>query len=92
VIDQFAAPFREGGAGGDGKQQQKQQEGSGASKPPEGPVPEMSEGEETSFEALCGSKGGLCAIGFVDASPANANKDAQLKLLEEVRATRHPEP
>ena len=90
VIDQFAAPFMENADGGARQQQQQQQQA--ASKPPEGPVEEMRAGEASDFKALCGSKGGLCAIAFVDASPANDKKDEQLKMLEDLRKAKHPSP
>ena len=48
--------------------------------------------EGADFDALCGKKGGLCAIGFVDASPANAKKEAELKVLEDLRKAKHPSP
>lgn len=53
---------------------------------------EMQNSETASFEALCSKKGGLCAVAFVDASPANPNKDAQLKILEDLRKAKHPSP
>jgi len=92
-IDQFAAPFMEGFDGGaDGQGRQRQEAGSAASKPPEGPVPEIVKEDGADFDALCGKKGGLCAVAFVDASPANPKKDAELKVLEELRKAKHPSP
>ncbi|EKX38962.1 hypothetical protein GUITHDRAFT_165054 [Guillardia theta CCMP2712] len=38
-------------------------------------------------------QGGLCAIAFLDGSPENKEKrDEQLKMLEELRAKKHPSP
>jgi len=91
VIDQFAAPFMEGFDQGARGGKPGQESSTAASKPPEGPVDEMQKGDKD-FDALCGKKGGLCAIAFVDASPANEKKDAELKALEELRKAKHPSP
>jgi len=90
TIDQFATPFMEGFD--PESKQQRQESNTASSKAPEGPVDEMQTGETTSFDALCSKKGGLCAVAFVDASPANEQKEAQLKILEELRKSKHPSP
>jgi hypothetical protein len=91
LTDQFAAPFMEGFNKGKGQGNAQQEAGAAASKPPEGPVDEMQKSGKD-FDALCGRKGGLCAIAFIDASPANEKKDAELKALEDLRKAKHPSP
>lgn len=86
TFDQFADPFREGGA------KQGSTSGSAASPPPKGPIPEMT-AEGTDYEKLCGSRGGLCAIAFLDGMDGSKERrEEQLKMLEEVRTKIHPSP
>jgi len=83
VLDQFAAPFT----------QRKTERSEPISKAPTGPLPEISRKKGYTFEDLCGKKGGLCAVAFLDGSPENKEKrDEQLKMLEDLRAKKHPSP
>mmetsp|Transcript_16509 Transcript_16509/g.40319 ORF Transcript_16509/g.40319 Transcript_16509/m.40319 type:complete len:688 (-) Transcript_16509:96-2159(-) len=87
VIDQFAEPFREG------YESKKSSQGKAASPAPTGPLPEMTSTEEGGYESLCGKKGGLCAVAFLDGSEANKEKrEEQLKVLETLRTKMHPSP
>lgn len=47
-----------------------------------GPLPELS---AATFEAECKSAGGLCAIALLDGAPENANKEAHLEMLTQLR-------
>eukprot|EP00287_Rhodomonas_sp_CCMP768_P014512 CAMPEP_0196760428 /NCGR_PEP_ID=MMETSP1091-20130531/105208_1 /TAXON_ID=302021 /ORGANISM="Rhodomonas sp., Strain CCMP768" /LENGTH=719 /DNA_ID=CAMNT_0042109313 /DNA_START=21 /DNA_END=2181 /DNA_ORIENTATION=+ len=77
--DQIASPFMENPEGG-------------APPPPPsaavptGPLPQMKREDGSTFEELCGSKTGLCAVAFLDGMPENEEKrQEQIKIMEDVR-------
>ena len=84
VLNQFATPFME---------KPESTKSTVSSKPPSGPIPEIGSGVGTDFNTLCGNKGGLCALFFLDGSEQNKEKrDEQLKLIEAIRLKKHPSP
>mmetsp|Transcript_27938 Transcript_27938/g.73710 ORF Transcript_27938/g.73710 Transcript_27938/m.73710 type:complete len:642 (+) Transcript_27938:72-1997(+) len=85
VLDQFAAPFSD--------KQQQQRKASPATPAPTGPIAQLGAEEGRGFEALCGGRGGLCAVLLLDGSQgATERREAQLKVAEAVRARKHPSP
>mmetsp|Transcript_51418 Transcript_51418/g.122422 ORF Transcript_51418/g.122422 Transcript_51418/m.122422 type:complete len:694 (+) Transcript_51418:49-2130(+) len=84
-FEQFATPFRQQDPNA------KKTQAGGSTAAPTGPVPQVSRAEGAGFDDLCGNKGGLCAIAFLDGS--NKEKlEEQLKVLEGTRAKKHPSP
>ena len=84
VLDQFATPFIE---------KPETVKSASSSTPPSGPVPEIGNAENKRFHDLCGKKGGLCAIFFLDGSEQQKDKrEEQLKMIEALRTKKHPSP
>jgi hypothetical protein len=84
VLNQFATPFME---------KPEAAKAAPSSMPPTGPVPELGVGENQRFDDLCGKKGGLCAIFFLDGSVQQKDKkEEQLKMIETLRTKKHPSP
>uniref|UniRef100_A0A7S0WEP5 Thioredoxin domain-containing protein n=1 Tax=Cryptomonas curvata TaxID=233186 RepID=A0A7S0WEP5_9CRYP len=84
MLNQFATPFME---------KPESAKSAPSSKPPSGPVPEIGSGKQNGFDALCGKKGGLCAIFFLDGSESNKEKrEEQLNISAALRTKKHPSP
>ncbi|KAJ1489587.1 hypothetical protein T484DRAFT_1779562 [Baffinella frigidus] len=100
-FEQFATPFRQQDPNAKKTQDPnvKKTQAGGSTAAPTGPVPQVSRAEGAGFDDLCGNKGGLCAIAFLDGS--NKEKleeqlkeklEEHLKVLEGTRAKKHPSP